>query len=126
MATSIITATARKQMAQARAGAITLPTIVGFVFGDGGVDSSGNVLDVDESATALNNEIGRYPYDKYEFVTDTTCRYTYTMGGDVLAGSKLSEIGLYDSEGNVVNIKHFSEKGKDSDLELEFQIDDVF
>lgn len=40
----IITKTARKKLVQARAGAITLPKIVGMVFGSGGVDSSGNVI----------------------------------------------------------------------------------
>lgn len=126
MATSIITNTARRKMAQARAGEITLPKVVGFAFGSGGVDANGDVLDVEETATVLNEEIGRYPADKHEFITETTCRYTYVMGADVLAGSKISEIGLYDEDGDLVNIKHFSEKGKDADLELEFQIDDIF
>lgn len=36
----IITVTARKNMVRARAGEIQLPKIVGFVFGDGGVDES--------------------------------------------------------------------------------------
>ena len=40
----IITKTARKKLVQARAGAITLPKIVGMEFGSGGVDSSGNVI----------------------------------------------------------------------------------
>ena len=36
----IITVTARKNMVRARAGEIQLPKIVGFVFGDGGVDGN--------------------------------------------------------------------------------------
>ena len=38
----IITIAGRKKMLRARAGEIQLPKIVGFVFGDGGVDADGN------------------------------------------------------------------------------------
>lgn len=49
----IITKSARKKMVQARAGAITLPKIVGMAFGSGGVDSAGNVISPSETQTAL-------------------------------------------------------------------------
>lgn len=71
----IITKTARKKLVQARAGAITLPKIVGMVFGSGGVDSSGNVIAPSENQTKLNKELFRKPIDGYSFTNDTTCRY---------------------------------------------------
>ena len=49
----IITVTARKNMVRARAGEIQLPKIVGFVFGDGGVDESGNIIPLSETDSAL-------------------------------------------------------------------------
>ncbi len=49
----IITVTARKNMVRARAGEIQLPKIVGFVFGDGGVDESGNIIPLSETDSTL-------------------------------------------------------------------------
>ena len=37
-----------------------------------------------------------------------------------------SEIGLYDTEGDIVCIKTFSRKGKDDDAEQTFVLNDVF
>ena len=110
----IITKTARKKLVQARAGAITLPKIVGMVFGSGGVDSSGNVIAPSE------------PIDGYSFTNDTTCRYECTLSESELAGEYISEIGLYDSAGDIVCIKTFTKKGKDSDIEMTYTLDDVF
>ena len=43
-----------------------------------------------------------------------------------LAGEEISEIGLYDSEGDVVCIKTFKRKGKDDDVEQTYTLDDIF
>lgn len=88
----IITKTARKKLVQARAGAITLPKIVGMVFGSGGVDSSGNVIAPSENQTKLNKELFRKPIDGYSFTNDTTCRYECTLSESELAGEYISEI----------------------------------
>ena len=67
----IITVTARKNMVRARAGEIQLPKIVGFVFGDGGVDESGNIIPLSETDSTLGNELLRKKYDSYTMVSDT-------------------------------------------------------
>ena len=107
----IITVTARKNMVRARAGEIQLPKIVGFVFGDGGVDESGNIIPLSETDSALGNELLRKKYDGYTMVSDTECKYECTLTEDELAGKEISEIGLYDANGDIVNIKRFSAKG---------------
>ena len=112
----IITKTARKKLVQARAGAITLPKIVGMAFGSGGVDSAGNVISPSETQTALKKELLRKPISRYE------C----TLGESELAGQYISEIGLYDSQGDIVCIKTFTKKGKDDDIEMTYTLDDVF
>lgn len=123
---TVITKTARKKLVKARAGAAALPAIVGMVFGDGGVDGENNVIPPAEEQTGLNNELFRKAVDSYEFISETACRYECTLEGDELAGSYISEIGLCDSEGDVICIKSFTQKGKDSDMEMTFSIDDVF
>lgn len=122
----IITKTARKKLVQARAGAITLPKIVGMAFGSGGVDGSGNVVAPTENQTALKNELFRKAINGYSFVSDTTCRYECTLSESELAGEYISEIGLYDATGDIVCIKTFTKKGKDSDIEMTYTLDDVF
>lgn len=125
----VITTTARHKLVQARAGDITLPAIVGMAFGDGGVDSSGNVLTPTASQTALNNQLLRKVLDAVDghtYPDNYTCRYKCTLSEAELAGKEISEIGLYDSAGDIVAIKNFMRKGKDSGLELSFTIDDIF
>jgi hypothetical protein len=122
----ITTVAARKKMVQARAGKIQLPVIVGFAFGDGGVDENGEILIPSEKDSSLNHEFVRKPYDTCTMLDDTTCRYECTIGEDELKGEKFSEVGLYDKDGDILNIKHFSEKGKDAGMSMTFWIEDCF
>lgn len=122
----IITKKAREKLVKARAGAIVLPAVVGMVFGDGGIDPDGKVIPPTESQEALIHEIFRKEIDGYSFPEDTTCRYICTLSDTELAGESLSEVGLYDTEGDIVCIKTFLAKGKDEDLEMTFTLDDIF
>ena len=126
MADAVITLKARKRMVQARAGAITLPPIVGMVFGTGGVDEAGMPVAPSGSDEGLRQEIFRKELDSYTFTDDTTCRYLCTLEVGECDNEEISEIGLYDSEGDITAIKTFKKKGKDSDLEMTFRIDDIF
>lgn len=122
---AIITTTARAQMASARAGTGTVSAIVGMAFGDGGV-SGGSVITPAASQTTLNHELLRKAYTSRTFVDSMTVRYSCTLTTSELAGDDISEIGLYDGNGDLVCIKNFAAKGKDSDTELTFVIDDIY
>lgn len=126
MANAVVTLLARNKMLRARAGEIILPPIKGMAIGNGGVDSLGEPIPPDEGANSLNNELVRKPIDGYTFLTYQKCRYMCTLGELELAGEYISEVALYDSEGDLVAIKTFKKKGKDGDLEMTFNIDDVF
>lgn len=126
MAEAVITVVARKKMLQARAGVASLPKIAGMAFGTGGVDVSGTVIVPTAEQTSLNAEQMRKEIDGYEFLSDTSCRYSCTLAANELAGKNISEIALYDMDGDLVAIKNFSAKGKDDDLEMTFNVDDVF
>ena len=123
MANSVITLKAREKMVKARAGIQPLPAIVGMAFGDGGVDSSGTVLAPGET---LRNEILRKAIDGYTEITSTSYRYTSTLGKEELVGEAISEIALYDAEGDYVGLKTFRTKYKDEDMEMVFELDDQF
>lgn len=122
----IITKKARENMVKARAGAIILPKIIGMAFGDGGVDEGGNVIAPSEEQAVLANELYRKEINGFEFTADTICRYECTLTEPELAGEDISEIGMYDENGDIVCIKNFKTKGKDSDMEMTFTLDDVF
>ena len=122
----IITKKARENMVKARAGALALPKITGMAFGDGGVDADGSVITPQEDQAALANELLRKEINGFEFIEDTTCRYTCTLTEPELAGEDISEIGMYDENGDIVCIKNFKAKGKDGDMEMTFTLDDVF
>ena len=122
----IITKKARENMVKARAGALVLPKITGMAFGDGGVDAEGSAIKPQEDQAALVNELFRKEINGFEFVEDTTCRYTCTLSEPELAGEDISEIGMYDENGDIVCIKNFKAKGKDGDMEMTFTLDDVF
>lgn len=123
---AVITKVAREKMVKARAGAITLPKVVGMAFGNGGVDATGTVIPPTESQSELFNEIFRKEIDGYSFPKDTTCRYECTLAESELAGEEISEIGLYDEDGDIICIKTFMRKGKDDDVEQTYSLDDIF
>lgn len=122
----IITKKARENMVKARAGALALPKITGMAFGNGGVDEGGVVIKPGEDQVALSSELFRKEINGFEFVEDTTCRYTCTLTEPELAGEDISEVGLYDENGDIACIKNFKSKGKDGDMEMTFTLDDVF
>lgn len=123
---AVVTLKARNKMLLARAGEIPLPKIAGFAFGDGGVDDSGNVLTPDTDQEELNSELLRKEIDSYTMISETNCKYECTLENEELAGESISEIALYDTDGDLVAIKNCTPKGKDGDFEMKFEITDCF
>ena len=97
-----------------------------MAFGSGGVDSSGNVVAPSDSQTELSSELLRKEIDGYKFISDTVCRYECTLSESELAGEYISEVALYDADGDIVCIKTFTQKGKDGDIEMTYTLDDIF
>lgn len=126
MADAVVTIEARKKMVKARAGTAPLPAIVGMAFGDGGVDEAGIPIAPLSNDTGLKHEIYRKELDNYSFISDTTCRYFCTLTVDECVDVNINELALYDSDGDIVAIKTFKNKGKDNDLEMTFRMDDIF
>lgn len=122
----IITKKARENLVKARAGIIELPVVAGMAFGDGGAREDDTVIAPGEGQEGLLHELFRKEIDGYEMVADTTCRYACTLSETELADAEISEIGLYDTNGDIICIKSFLKKGKDADLEMTFTLDDMF
>lgn len=124
MANSMITTKARNKLARARAGLIQLPPIQGMAFGTGGTDVSG--APIMPGAESLYNELFRKDVDGVKEITETCYRYVCTLSKADMAGEAISEIGLFDLEGDMVALKTFGKKYKDDDMEMVFEIDDQF
>lgn len=122
----VITLAARKKLLRARAGDATLPKVSSMVFGDGGVTSDGTVIAPAENQTGLKHELMRKAVSGHTYTNETTCRYTCELLENELAGKEISEIGLVDTDGDVLCIKTFTRKGKDDDVRQTYTIDDVF
>lgn len=126
MANEIITDKAREKMAKARAGDLTLPKIIKMSFGDGGVDINGTPVMPSGSDIALKHEVLRKDIDGHTFPIATTCTYSCKLLKADIPGINVNEIALIDAEGDLVAIKSFGNKYKDADMEMVFQIDDIF
>lgn len=126
MTTKAITTTiAKKKLLLARAGQQELPGIRQMVFGSGGVNISGDVLEPEPGQRNLNKEIYRKNIEKVEVVNDTQITYYCTLEEDELINKDISEIALADAEGDLVTIKNFKAKGKDSDFKFVFKVNDT-
>lgn len=127
MAESVVTNIAKKKIIQARAGLIPkLPQTVGMAFGDGAASGSAIRTPL-ETDTALQHELHRQHIDGVELQEDEiSALYTTTLARATLAGQSINEVALIDEEGDLLAIKSFSNKGKDGDMEMVFEIMDKF
>lgn len=126
MANSVTTDITRQKLAQARAGDRTLPVITRMAFGSGGTDVSGNPIAPSGSDAGLNNELLRKAVALHSFPIPTTCRYVGILEKTELVGSTINEIALFDADGDMVCKKTFTNKTKDGDMEMIFEIDDQY
>ena len=126
MAQGVITKTGREKLCRAHAGDITLPVITQMAFGNGGVDAGGTVIATTGEEVSLRGELLKKDIDSHTFPVATTGRYSVRLGKEELADQNISEMGLFDAEGDLVAYKTFLPKGKDGDMEFIFDMDEIF
>ena len=56
----------------------------------------------------------------------TTCRYTATLERGELTGKEISEMGLFDEDGELIAYRSFMRKGKDEDIPQIYDMDEIF
>lgn len=124
----VITTIGKMKLCEAHAGVRTLAPITQMAFGDGGVDENGTPKTVTGDETALYNELLRKNVGELTFPNDehTTCRYPGILGDDELVGEEISELALYDSEGDMIMIQTFLKKGKDEGISQTYEVDEIF
>lgn len=124
---SVKTVKGREKQAKALAGDKALPKVTHLAFGSGGTDSNGNIKALSGNETSLFSEVIRKTVGR-SYPISTTIRFSATLNADLdsLVGTKINEACLIDSEGDVVAIKTFSDKGLDMGDILEFDYDGEF
>lgn len=123
---SIITTIAKTKMVQARNGEIPLPRVAGIALGSGAVNADGTLQEPMATENQLKNEILRREYVSCAKISDTCYRYRIELGADELAGEVITEMALYDTDGDLLAIRVFAGKQKDMDMEMAFEFDDKF
>lgn len=126
MAQAVITKKGREKLCMAHAGDVSLPAITHMVIGTGGIDSAGNVIEPTGEETALNEQKIIKELSGHTYPVSTTCRYSMKLEKDELANEYISEQGLIDEDGDLVAYKAFLPKGKDTDMEFIFDMDEIF
>lgn len=128
MAHGVITDIGRKKLCRAHAGEISLSAITYMGFGDKGIDAFGSVVSVTGREETMGNELLRKQIESHRILSEqvATCRYTVKLMREELANKKISELALFDLDGDMVAYKTFLAKGKDSDMEFIFDMDEIF
>jgi len=128
MAQGVITEIGRKKLCKAHAGDIMLPVITQMAFGDGGIGEDGAVIETGGTETALKHELLKKNIDSHVYTDEkeTTCKYSIRLSKTELANQNISEMGLFDADGDLVAYKTFLAKGKDDDMEFVFDMNEIF
>lgn len=124
----VITAAGRRKLCMGHAGDASLTAITRMAWGNGGVDETGQPIATTGNEVSLYNELLVKDIESHEYVAEgqTTCRYTATLAAGELSGEEISEMGLYDADGDLVAYRTFTRKGKDSDVPQIYDMDEIF
>ena len=124
----VITVVGRKKICMARSGDASLPAIVKMAWGDGGVDENGVPKLATGNEIGLYNELLKKDIETHVYANEekTTCRYTATLERGELTGKEISEMGLFDEDGELIAYRSFMRKGKDEDIPQIYDMDEIF
>lgn len=117
MGNEISTVTFREKLAEATAGNITLPQASQIAFGNGGHDTSGQPVDPTGTETSVPGEFLQKSLNTITFTGATTeleGLLDFTEGN----GEEVSAVGIYDADGDLMALKTFTPKNKDSETSI--------
>ena len=124
----VITVVGRKKICMAHSGDASLPAIVKMAWGDGGVDENCVPKLATGNEIGLYNELLKKDIESHVYANEekTTCRYTATLERGELTGKEISEMGLFDEDGELIAYRSFMRKGKDEDIPQIYDMDEIF
>lgn len=124
----VITITGRSKFCKAHAGDRELPVITHMAWGDGGVEENGQPKKATGNEINLYSQLLKKEVESHVYVNEeeTTCRYRAALDKGELTGSEISEMGLFDEEGDLIAYRTFMRKGKDADIPQIYDMDEIF
>lgn len=123
----VTTVIGREKLAKSHVGEEALPPITEIGFGTEGADPiTGDPTMPTGNETAVGGEVVRKNIEGYTFPIPTTARITGILDFEEGNGNSISAIGLYDSEGDLIALKHTTSKPKSADTRLEITWEEQF
>ena len=122
MSVAITTNDFRKRLARHFYDGSALPKLKYMAFGDGGHNDDGTPKDPSPDQTSLNHEIIRKELSQIFQEDDYSVTGVGRIEKSECVGAYISEAGLIDENGNLIGIKNFSPKIKESDETYEIKI----
>ncbi|AKN32370.1 hypothetical protein Ccar_16470 [Clostridium carboxidivorans P7] len=127
--TSITTNKARQKLAKAHYDSTTVPKVTKAGWGTGGVDINGEVIQPDLALTKIDGEIIKNDIKSATLSQDglsVTFVAELNPGESGVLNQKISTVGLYDADGDLVLIKNFTSKQMDSDSKISIECTEEF
>ncbi|MGL5289806.1 MAG: phage tail protein [Aeromonas sp.] len=123
MAEAVTLLSYRQRLAAQAASGSQVAKIAYMAFGDGGHDSATNAAKApNENQTKLNNELLRKPLASVIQEDQLSATGRGLLESNELVGKAISEAALIDDKGNLIGIKNFAPKIKESDERYEISI----
>lgn len=99
----------------------SLPKITHLAFGNGGHDTAGNPIAVDDNRTTVPGQFSTLRPVTSVTASGMTCTIIGRLNYADEVGQIVSSCGLIDSAGSLIAYKNFSPKSKDADSMFEIQ-----
>lgn len=112
----------RRRLASAMAGGAPVKKIAFMAFGDGGHNSDLTAKAPDPEQVGLNNELMRKPLTAVVQEDDFSVTGRGVLEYDELVGYAISEAALLNEDGDLVGVKNFAPKVKESDERYETSV----
>ncbi|MDK2751207.1 phage tail-collar fiber domain-containing protein [Vreelandella aquamarina] len=122
MAEAITVNSYRRRLASTMAGGATAKKIAFMAFGDGGHNANLTAKAPDPEQTSLNNELMRKPLTAVVQEDDFSVTGRGMLDYDELVGYAISEAALLNEDGDLVGVKNFAPKVKESDERYETSV----
>lgn len=127
--TSITTDKARAKLAKSHVDGTSIPKIIQAGWGTGGVDEEGNVLSPQTTLIKVPGELIRNNI-KSATLSENGLGAIFIAElmphEEGVINQKISSIGLYDEEGDLVLVKNFTQKQMDTDSKITIECTEEF
>lgn len=122
MAEAITVNSYRRRLASTMAGGPAVKKLSYMAFGDGGHNSDLTAKPPNPEQTSLNNELLRKPLAAVAQEDDFSVTGRGILDYDELVGYAISEAAILNEDGEMVGVKNFAPKVKESDERYETSV----